>query len=205
MYSLNAMRGKMEKYNFKQIILVTISLSQMLFASATCIADDQPQEISYRMQEIVKLHSLKILEWASSPLVVKFVTEQNRKDMPLTEIKKIDKEWALGGKSKFVKSLQDNALGKFLKGKVESSILYVEAFVCDNKGAIVGLFPRTTDYWQGDEVKFIKSFENGKGRIYLSSPAFDESTQTYSVHISVPIRNWNDTIGVLIVGVQNFQ
>ena len=51
----------------------------------------------------------------------------------------------------------------------------------------------------------IKSFENGRGRIYFSPLAFDESTQTYSVHISVPIRNWNNTIGVLIVGVKNFQ
>lgn len=195
----------MERYNIKQIIFVAISLSQVLYASASSISDEQPPlEISSRMQEIVKLHSLKILEWANSPLVMEFVTEQNKNDISLAEIERIDKEWVLGAVG-LSKSLQDNALSKFLRKKVENSNLFVEAFVCDKREIVVGLLPRTTDYWQGDEVKFIKSFENGKGRIYFSPLAFDESTQTYSVHISVPIRNWNNTIGVLIVGVKNFQ
>lgn len=190
----------------KRTNFLAISLLQMVFACPSSIADDQEQlEISYRMQEVVKSHSAKILEWANAPWIVKFIMDQNKKPMSPSEIEAIDKEWVLGRQNSLAKRLQNNALGKFLRSKVEGNNLYVEAFACDDRGVIVGLFPRTTDYWQGDEAKFVKSYENGKGRIYLNSVSFDESTETFSLKISVPIRDWNKVVGVLIVGVKNIQ
>ena len=88
---------------------------------------------------------------------------------------------------------------------IQENPLYAEAFLCDNKGALVGVYPKTTDYWQGDEDKFIQSYNDGKGSIFFSPLKFDESTNTYSIQISVPVYNWNDTIGVLVVALKNIE
>ncbi len=52
------------------------------------------------MQQIVKNHSAIILEYANSPLIIKSLREQNKKDIPLNEIKAIDIEWVAGKQNK---------------------------------------------------------------------------------------------------------
>ncbi len=194
----------MKSINFRIFIMINIFF--LIFFSTDSIADEKvPISFSERMQSILKNHSATILKLANSPVIINSVREQNEKDIPLKEIKAIDREWIAGEQNEFAKSLQENAVGKYLREIVEESILYVEAFLCDKKGAIVGLFPITTDYWQGDENKFIESYGNGKGRIIFNPLSFDESTKTYSIQISIPVNDWNNTIGVLIVGIKNIQ
>jgi len=129
---------------------------------------------------------------------------QNTK-LSLTKVKQLDSQWRQGKQQALIAQLQSNDISKFLQRRIESSQLYLEAFICDDTGAIVGLFPKTTNYWQGDETKFTNSFEKGIGRVFLGPLIFDESTKTYATHISVPIRSWNKTIGVLIVGLRNIK
>ncbi len=110
----------------------------------------------------------------------------------------------MGINKKYAMQLQSNLSGSFLKNKlIQSSSLYVEAFLCGNQGEVVGEYPKTTDYWQGDEQKFIDSYNNGSGKTFIGPLQYDESTRTYSVQISVPVIDNGKTIGVLIVGLRN--
>jgi hypothetical protein len=43
----------------------------------------------------------------------------------------------------------------------------------------------------------------GSGKVFIDKLAFDESTQAYSVHISVPVKDNEKTIGVLVLGIRN--
>ncbi len=194
----------MKSANFRTF---TISLSFLIFFHSACLADEIKTSltISKRMQHLVKTHAAFILKWANSPLICNSVIEHNKKNISMEKIKIIDKAWIAGKQTELIKSLQENDAGRFLRSKVEHSLVYTEAFLCGNKGAVVGLFPKTTDYWQGDEDKFIESYGNGKGRIFYGPLSFDESTQTYAVQISVPVNDWNTTIGVLIVGIKNIK
>ena len=160
--------------------------------------------ISPRMQSVVSTHTLRVKAWAASPLLIEAVMEHNRKNMSLEEIKRIDSDWLAGKSDDLATALANNPVGRFLNEKINNNrFLYAEAFLCDNQGAVVGEYPKTSDYWQGDEDKFIQSYNNGKGRDYIGPLKFDESTQTFSVQVSVPVLNGGKTIGVLVVGLNN--
>lgn len=160
--------------------------------------------ISPRMQSVVATHTLRVKAWAASPLLIEAVTDQNRKNIRLEEIKRIDSDWLAGKADNLATALINNPVGQFLNEKInKNKFLYTEAFLCDNQGAVVGEYPKTSDYWQGDEDKFIQSFNDGMGRDYIGALKFDESTQAYSVQVSVPVLYEGKTIGVLVVGLSN--
>ncbi|MBF0100733.1 MAG: PDC sensor domain-containing protein [Desulfobacterales bacterium] len=164
------------------------------------------EEISMRMESIIKSHEKIIQKWVKSTIIIESVIEQNNQNQSLDEIKRIDKDWVDGKIEDFVISLQKNLAGKFLNEKIKSNaILYAEAFLCDNQGAVVGEYPKTSDYWQGDEDKFTKCFNDGHGTVYYGPIVFDESTKKNSIQISLPVTDDGKTIGVLIVGIKNIE
>ncbi len=106
----------------------------------------------------------------------------------------------------FSKSLQENIAGKFLRKKVISNkMLYTETFLCDNKGAIVGEYPKTSDYWQGDDKKFTAAFNGDNGKVFIGPVQVDDSTQSVSVQVSVPVKDHKETIGVLVMGIRDIK
>ena len=95
-------------------------------------------------------------------------------------------------------------LKKFQDKQVGKRTLFSEIFVMDHQGLIVAETDRTSDYWQGDEDKFIKSFNRGQGAIFIDESTYDESTHTYSTQVSVPIvdPDTGKAIGAMTVGVE---
>lgn len=162
--------------------------------------------VSKRMWAIIAIHEERVKELARSPIIIESVKEQNKQGKSLEEIRKIDLDWINGKKDGFAMELMTNRVGTFLYNKLsENKSIYVEAFLCDNQGAVVGEYPKTTDYWQGDEDKFIKSYNNGNGMVFIGPIEFDDSTKTISVQLSVPVVDNGKTIGVLIVGLKNIE
>jgi hypothetical protein len=60
---------------------------------------------------------------------------------------------------------------------------------------------KTSDYWQGDEAKFIKSYSGGKGAVFVDEVKFDNSTQAYLVQVSVPVKDGDKAIGAITFGI----
>jgi len=187
----------------KHRCLVCVAILFLVGSAGALAQEVATTDLSPRMQSIVKAHASIILEWANSPLLLNALQKQNEQGMSMGDVLTIDAQWSDDGYKPLVDALLANDVSQYLQQKVASSPLYMEAFLCDKKGAIVGLYPKTTDYWQGDEDKFIKSYVGGEGRIIYGPLRFDESTKTYSVQISVPVNEWNDTYGVLVVGIKN--
>ena len=141
---------------------------------------------------------------AAHPTIVSAVREQNAKDISLDDIKMIDKDWIDGMQSKLATKLQNNSAGTYLRnGVVLKNHVFTEAFLCDKRGAVVGEYPKTSDYWQGDEAKFTECYNMCDGKVFIGQLDFDESTQAYSVQISVPVKDNEKTIGVLVLGIRN--
>ena len=142
-------------------------------------------------------------KWASHPLVVNAVKEQNNKKVKLKDIKQIDKEWReKKGDLPLKDQLMTNAAAKELAGREKEKPYFVESILTDNRGANVAITAVTSDYWQGDEVKFSKSFNKGKGGSYVGRIKRDKSTGERLSQVSVSVMDGNVAIGTLTVGVR---
>ena len=73
----------------------------------------------------------------------------------------------------------------------------------DNRGLNVGQSDETSDYWQGDEDKWQKSYLKGTDSVFVDGMEFDESAGMYLRQISVSIADpqTGETIGAITVGV----
>ncbi len=80
------------------------------------------------------------------------------------------------GIADYMQALMESVCGKPLREIQSSSDYYAEIFVMDNQGANVAMTDKTSDYWQGDEAKFQKSFKGGNGDLFIDEVEFDDST-----------------------------
>ncbi len=184
--------------------ILTLLLIKVWLISAYTSADELGT-LSVRMRSILDAHAQLVKQWANHPAVVNEVIKHNYLEQSLDDVKQIDRMWREGKKEAFARSLQENKSGHFLKKRILENRLYTEAFLCDDQGAVVGEYPMTSDYWQGDEDKFLKSFNGGEGQVYIGPIEFDESSGEISVQISVPVRSQGATVGVLVVGLKNIK
>ena len=60
----------------------------------------------------------------------------------------------------------------------------VEALVMDDRGALVCATVESSDYWQGDEPKWQRTYQDGQ-EVFVDAPALDTSTGVYAVQLSV--------------------
>ncbi len=151
---------------------------------------------------VLKLVQAEVANLAADPVIVEAVKAQNAKKSSLNAIQKMDKKWqTTPGIAPFMASLMDSPCAKRLKAAQAKQEYYSEIFVVDNQGANVCMTDKTSDYWQGDEAKFTKSFTGGAGRIFVDDVKFDDSSQAYVVQASVPVVESGKAIGVLVVSI----
>lgn len=153
-------------------------------------------------QEIVDLANSTLVKFGADPIIVGAVKAENVKGKTLDQIKDLDKKWmAAAGIVDYMKALMDNECGKYLRKIQASAPYYAEIFVMDNQGANVAMSDKTSDYWQGDEAKFVKSYNGGRGAVYIDDVKFDNSTQAYLVQVSVPVKDGDKAIGAITFGI----
>lgn len=129
-----------------------------------------------------------LLSASSNPIFIKAVIAQNGKNMSLASIKKTDKQW-IGAEEELPiqKALMSNICAKELFAMARAQPAILEAFVMDNQGAVVCENSLTSDYWQGDEAKWKKSFKGGKGGVDAGKVKFDKSANAKLQQVSLPI------------------
>ena len=81
--------------------------------------------------------------------------------------------------------------------------MVTEVFVMDNRGLNVAQSDVTSDYWQGDEAKWKKTYSAGPEAVFVDEVEMDESTQTLQTQVSMSIKDpeTNAVIGAITVGV----
>jgi hypothetical protein len=159
--------------------------------------------------QIEKVFNEKVRPWLSDPLVIEAIKAQNLITASYTQeqITTLDKQWraeAKAGSGPLVDSYMNNALSAFLRTKdAESEGLFSELFIMDAKGLNVGQSDLTTDYEQGDEAKWQKTFLVGPDAVFIDDVEFDESSKTFQSQISATIVDPADgkPIGAITVGV----
>ena len=172
-------------------------LTAFLFVAS--FAHAQNVETNPEIQARLDKEKAVIDSWASDPIIVKEVLQENKKG----PIPGLDNEkWkAILASDPTVKAFQENPAAHFLKSKLEAkdSIL-TEAFLSGSNGEKVAFVEKTTYYSHKGMAKFEVPFR--KGTSWQGKPEFDESTQTYAIQISTPVLSEGKPIGVLVVGVK---
>jgi hypothetical protein len=151
----------------------------------------------------------QVRSWLEDPTVVSAIKSQNIQHAGLSqaEIENLDHEWrseTSATNRKLIDSILSNQLSGFLSNvKNDAQGLYTEIFVMDNKGLNVGQSDITSDYWQGDEDKWKKTYLAGPDAVFIDDVEFDESSQTFQSQLSLPIVDPDTgvTIGAVTVGV----
>lgn len=184
----------------RKILLIALSLSLLpVVAFAT----------SHEKDATRKLADSQVKAWTANAAVIDAIRAQNSKHAGLTqaEIDALDKQWraetgASGGP--LMDGVLAAPLSKYLAGvKKEGAGLFTEIFVMDNRGLNVGQSDPTSDYWQGDEAKWKKTFLAGPDAVFVDDVEFDESTQSYQSQLSMAISDpdTGEVIGSITVGV----
>ena len=179
-------------------------LSAILAVSAADIAFGDTY-----MDAMRRLADSQLRTWASHPTVVSAVRAQNQQNARLTydEIVALDRKWRAETASvskPMIQALMANALSSFLTLKKQSGGgLYTEIIVMDNKGLNVGQSDVTSDYWQGDEDKWRKTFLVGPKSMHIDDIGRDESTHRLQSQISLPVVDpvTKKPIGAITVGI----
>jgi len=152
--------------------------------------------------KIEKYANSTIVKMGTDRIIVNAVKMQNAKNMSLDEIKSLDEQWqAAAGITDLMRSQMESECGRHLRNIKSKAPSYGEILVMDNQGANVAISDKTTDYWQGDEDKFTKSYNQGHGGLHISEAKWDESTQATLVQVSVPVKDGDNIIGALTIGL----
>ncbi len=179
-----------------------IRATLLLLAGVGAAAADEAKVTDQDLPNLMRVKLRTVQHMALNPVLVTAVREQNRERLPLAEVKRRDEDWTgNAGLTDMKRRLMSGPAARLLRETVADGTVFTEAFLTDNQGANVAVYPPTSDYWQGDEEKWTASWAGGEGRMFVGELEFDESTDRYAVQISAPVKDGPDTIGVLVVGV----
>ena len=179
----------------KKNVFILITLFLFVCTASLGLAEEAPQKIK-------DLAQTKLAALGKEAVIVNAVKAENDKAKTLDQIKAMDEKWRnTPGLADYMKAIMDSECGQFIRGIQKSDPIYSEIFVMDNQGANVAMTDKTSDYWQGDEAKFQKSFNGGAGAVFVDEVKFDESSQAYLVQVSVPVIDGEKVIGAITFGI----
>lgn len=166
----------------------------LLFLCSSLAFSQAPQD---KVQSAIP----RIKKIAADTAVVAAVKAQNAKKTPLAQIKKLDAAW-ISGETKLSDQITARPCSARLQQLLNADKQLIEAFAMDDEGANVCMSDRTGDYWQGDEAKWRKSFNGGKGAVFVDERRYDSSAGAVIVQVSVPVLDQGKVVGALTVGVK---
>lgn len=150
-----------------------------------------------------------IREFVDTDIVRLSILNQNKKYASLqqADVDGLDQQWRAETKAAvqpLISATLSNPLSAYLtRVQAQSVGLFSEIFVMDDKGLNVGQSNISSDYWQGDEAKFQKTFPVSGAAVFIDEAELHDDTQTWraQVNLSITDGNTDDAIGAITVEV----
>lgn len=139
------------------------------------------------------LFAERLQPWLQNPMLIKAINDQNADHAALTDsdIEHMDQDWrkqAENGGGPLIDRLLSRKASAYLSDKKKKSDdLVSEVFVMDNKGLNVASSDVTSDYMQGDEAKWQKTYGQGAGQLFVDEIEFDDSSDTFQCQVSATV------------------
>jgi hypothetical protein len=186
-------------------MLRTLLLAAVAAVALTGAAAADDAEIKAKAQAFSES---EIKKWAADPDIVAAIAAANaeRAAFDQAKIDELDKQWRAevgAAAHPLIDATAGNPSSAKLKAICEGQGgLVTEAFVMDAKGLNVGMCDATSDYWQGDEGKWQKTFSAGPSAVFVDDVEQDESTQKFQVQTSITVVDaGGNAIGAMTVGL----
>ena len=150
-----------------------------------------------------------IKSFVNTDIVRLSIANQNEKygSMQETEIIQLDKQWRSETKKAdqpLISATLSNPLSSYLtRVQAHSYGLYTEMFAMDKNGLNVGQSNISSDYWQGDEAKFQKTYPVGKDAVFIDEPEYDDNLGIWRVQVNLAVSDKEQTgaIGAITVEI----
>jgi len=140
-----------------------------------------------------------VREWLANPVVEISVKGQNKRNQNLSQadIDAVDKEWRTEREAEdqpIIAAVLTNPLSGYLTQiQARSGGLYSEIFVMDAHGLNVGQSAITSDFWQGDEAKFQKTYPQGATAVFIDEAEYNEAADNWRSQLNMTLA---DSAGV---------
>lgn len=178
------------------------------FAAALLAALTAPPALAADLS-LGYLIETQIRPWLANPALVAAIKEQNRRTAGLSqaEIDAMDRAWAseVGQKEQpTIRAVASSPASALMRDKLLlAKGLFTEIIVMDARGLNVAVTDATSDYWQGDEAKWQKTFAAGAEAVHVDELRRDESTHLAQRQVSLTVVDPADgaPIGAITVAV----
>ena len=178
-------------------------------ASVLAIAAHAAMAAGEHIPAVTDYANANVKPWIADAAVVGAIKAQNEANAGLAQgdIDALDQKWRAGvdgGDASLIDDVVGNALSDYLRDKqMASNGVITEIFVMDAKGLNVGQSDVTSDYWQGDEGKWQKTYGAGDAAaIFVDEAEKDESTQMLQSQVSMTIADESGApIGAITIGI----
>lgn len=148
------------------------------------------------VREIAQTRVPKARAIASDAELVQAVLAKNAQRETAQQIQTRDQHWMSNAADPLRRALTEGPCAQRLRDLVKDDPLIAEVILMDEHGANVCVSKVTSDYWQGDEAKWEKTFREGLDP-FVDAPAFDASSGVFAVQLSVPVRKEAKRVGAL--------
>jgi len=150
----------------------------------------------------------KVRAYLASDIVQLSVNDQNRRYSKRSdaEMAALDDQWRRETEAKakpLISATLSNPLSAYLtRIQAHSNGLFTEIFVMDSKGMNVGQSSVSSDYWQGDEDKWRKTYAAGFGAIFVDEPEYNDELRAWVVQLNMSV---DDARSRAPIGAATFQ
>lgn len=161
------------------------------------------------LKPLKELARTKVAAWVAEEICIEAVKAQNSvtATLPQRVIDSLDIQWRIEtvrGERPLIERVLSKDLSArlaVLKDGMQGAI--TEIVVMDARGLNVAASDIDSDYWQGDEEKWRKTYLVGPGATYVGHVELDTSTDLFQAEVSMTITDPQSgrVIGAIAVGV----
>lgn len=149
----------------------------------------------------------EIRSWSSSPVVLLALEASNERYASLDQagIEALDQQWRAEREVEdqpLITAVLSSPLSSYLtRIQARSRGLYTEIFVMDAKGLNAGQSAITSDFWQGDEGKWQKTFQVGPDAIFIDEIEVNDDTGTENAQVNLSLAQDGQVVGAITVEI----
>nr|CAD6628415.1 hypothetical protein RTCK_04026 [Rhizobium sp. TCK] len=171
--------------------------SRILLSAAFVVTMTHAVQAQPPKPDAVALIDAKVLQeisdWINTDIVRVTIEAQNKRydKLEAYSIAALDSQWTQERESAdkpLIAATLSNPLSVYLSRMQGRSLgLYAEIFVMDQNGLNVGQSSITSDFWQGDEDKFLKTFKVSGEAVFMDEAEFDSDFGIWRTQVSMTV------------------
>lgn len=186
------------------ILKTALTAGLFVFASSPVFAESPKPDINTLITPSVMA---EMRGWMDTDIVRISVKAQNQrlKKLPQAEIDALDAQWVAERESDdkpLIAATLSNPLSVYLARLQGRSLgMYAEIFVMDQNGLNVGQSSITSDFWQGDEGKFQKTYDVGPDAVFIDEAEWDDDLKYWRGQVNFTLTENGESIGAVTMEV----